>query len=256
MPKNKRTRRKNNKAPITKKYQRKKMAISRMPFVEQKYKETANVGAGIAPTFNLGAQLVVNVPDVFEFMSQGDTASTISGRWIYSKWLTTKMLIDYSPCSNIPNPLTFIMLQGWCKLNLNPELPNTNTAIGPLLKTALQSHVSKIVASAYEDPLGTGDSRRLKILSKRILVSKPVTVVAQDGHSQVHRSNKIQQVKWTVQRKIRYNHCFEAGPLPYMQCNTGNWVPFIAFQRAPTDTAVLAAYPKVHFKHRHYFTDS
>lgn len=255
MPKNKRYPRK-SKAPITKKFQRRKMAIKRQPFVEQKYKETANVAPGVAPTFNLASQTVVNVPDTFEFMSQGDSNSQINGRWIYSKWLTTKMLVDYTPCSNEPIPLTYIMLQGWCKLNLNPDLPNTNVAIGPLVKTALQTHVSKVVASAYEDPLGTGDARRLKIIKRVVLKSEPRTLVQPDGHSTVFRSNKIQSLKWDVQRKIRYNHCFEAGPLPYMQCNTGNWIPFIAFQRAPTDTVALTAYPKIHFKHRHYFTDS
>lgn len=252
MPKNY----KKKKSKITKKYQRKKMADKRMPFVEQKYKETPNTPAGIAPTMNLVGQQLLNVPDTFEFMEQGDSSSQISGRWIYSKWLTSKLLIDYTPCTNVPAPLTFILLQGWVKINLNPELPATNTAIGPLPKTSLQSHISKVLASAYEDPLGTGDARRIQIIKKQVLYSRPVTVVGPDGHSQVHRSNKLIDLKWNVQRKIRYNHCFEAGPVPYMQCNTGNWVPFICFKRAPTDTVSLSAYPKVHFKHRHYFTDS
>lgn len=246
---------KKNKKITTKKYRAKK-AVVRQPFVEQKYKETPNTAGGLAPSFTLNSGFVVQIPDSFEFMEQGDASNQISGRWIYSKWLTTKMILDYTPCLEQPIPMSFIMRTGWCKLNLNPQLPTSNIPIGPLSKTALQDHVAHVLSSAYEDPLGTGDARRLVITQEKFIHSNPKTIVKPDGHSEVFRSNKKLQCKWTVQRKIRYNKCFETGPVPYMQCNTGNWVPFISFQRAPTDPVVLTAYPKVHYKHRHYFTDS
>lgn len=248
---------------ISKKYQRKKTTIARMPFVEQKVRETSNTAQGVAPIMNLSSNVTVMVPDSFEFMSQGDTASSMSGRWLYSKWLTSKLLVDYQPCIQEMSPLTLIMYQGWCKLNLNPTLPTNGGVIPSLSTTALQTHVAQVFAAAYEDPLGTGDARRLKILRKQVLYSSPRTLVQPDGHSEAFRSNKMINLKWDVQRKIRYNHC-QTGPAPgvsgngtpFIQCNTGNWVPFIAFRRAPTDTTALAHYPAVHYKHRHYFTDA
>lgn len=256
MPPKKNYRKKKN--PITKKYQRKKLALVRQPFVEQKYKETPNTAGGLAPTFTLNSGFVVQIPDAFEFMDQGDQTNQMSGRWIYSKWLTSKMIIDYTPCLQQPVPMSFILRYGWCKLNLNPQLPTTNVPIGPLAKTALQDHVAHVLSSAYEDPLGVGDNRRLKILKEVFIRSNPKTIVTPEGHSEVFRSNRRMDLKWTVQRKIRYNKCVAPAPdsTNYFQCNTGNWVPFIAFQRAPTDPTVLTAYPKVHYKHRHYFTDS
>lgn len=248
------------KAPITKKYQRKKMAVQRMPFVEQKFKETAEVGSPkVAPTYSLTQDTNTRIPDVFEFMSQGDTSSTISGRWIYSKWLTTKMMIDFTPCVAEHTPMTFILYQGWCKLNLNPELPIGGGPIPSLSQAELQSHVSKVLGAAYEDPLGTGDARRIQIIKKMYIKSSPRTVV-HSAHEEIFRQNQMVNLKWNVQRKIRYNHCTTGPPetpgTSFMQCNTGNWVPFIMFQRSPTDASPLAAYPLIHYKDRHYFTDS
>lgn len=247
------------KNPITKKWQRKKQAVARMPFVEQKYKETPEVGTpAVSPSYSLTQDTNTMVPDVFEFMTQGDKRDEISGRWIYSKWLTTKMLVDFTPCVSEHTPMTFILYQGWCKLNLNPELPVGGGPIPGVAMTDLQSHVSKVVAAAYEDPLGTGDAKRIQIVKKMFIKSSPRTVV-HSAHEEIFRQNRLVNLKWNVQRKIRYNHCntgADGSGTAFMQCNTGNWVPFVCFQRAPTDTVALAAYPKVHFKHRHYFTDS
>lgn len=244
---------KNSKKPkITYKNQRRKQAIARMPFVEQKFKETPQTGAGVAPTYQLANGIVVNVPDVFEFMEQGDTIDKINGRWIYSKWLTAKMMVDYTQCLHEAVPMSFIMLQGWCKSNLNPGTPSTT----PLAQTALQQHVANIVANAYEDPLGTGDAKNLVILKKQYLKSAPRTLVDGSANQTIFRSNKSINLKWTISRKIKYNHQVDAGPHPYMQCNENNWIPFVAWLRAPTDVHSLAAYPKIHYKYRHYFTDA
>ena len=134
---------------------RKKMAKSRMSFVEQKFKETPEINAGgtmVSPVFALSQDTSVVVPDVFEFMEQGDTVDKISGRWIYSKWLTSKLLVDFTPCVQEHTPMTFIMLQGWCKVNMNPLLPVGGGRIPSLSKGALQQHVLNLVANAYEDP--------------------------------------------------------------------------------------------------------
>lgn len=246
---------KKTKKPVTKKYQRKKMAIQRMPFVEQKYKETP---ANPAPLMHLANGVTVMVPDSFEFMEQGDQINQMSGQWIYSKWLTTKMIVDYQPCVTDATPMSFILIQGWIKNNLNPL--QEVTPVTPLSTTALQQHVANIVSKAYEDPLGTGDARQIKVIKKINVVSNPRTLVNAAGVQKINRQNKLINLKWNVQRKIRYQRQFtideHGAHIHYMQCNTKNWIPFIAFQRAPTDVSPLSAYPQVHYKNRHYFTDS
>lgn len=240
--------------PVKRKYQRKKVAKTRQAFVEQKYKETPEV-ANVAPFFNLTNDGICVVPDVFEFMSQGDARDQMSGRWIYSKWLTSKMMIDFTPCVAETVPMTFVLYAGWCKLNLNPELPHGGGPIIHLPKLSLQQHVAKVLAAAYEDPLGTGDARRIQLIRKQFIKSSPRAIVG-GSTTETFRQNKMINLKWNVQRKIRYNHCTDTDDSTYMQCNTFNWVPFIFFMRAPTDSVSLSAYPKVHYKHRHYFTDS
>ena len=236
---------------VTRKPQRKKQAVARMPFVEQKRRE----GNGY---FNLNTTSQTWIPDVFEFMEQGDTAATMSGRWLYSKWLNVNMLMDFSSNTTDTVPLSYRIMHGWCKVNLNP-MPLTT---GPILldPQALQAHVAAILNGAYEKPLAIGDARRLKILSNRYMNSNP-RILEKDTAGTftptVFRSNQIRKFKWTIQRKIRYNHCeYGSPPVPFMQCNSGNWVPFIHFIKNPTGATPSAAYPKCTFNSIHYFTDS
>ena len=116
-------RRKNNrKRKITRKPQRKKTSMMRQPYVETKYKESEG-------NYSLINGNSTHVPNCFEFMSQGDLRSQINGRWIFSKWLTQKILVDFSPCMNIAVPITYNLIYGWLKVNLNP-LPSATNADG------------------------------------------------------------------------------------------------------------------------------
>lgn len=239
------------KAKPTRKKARASQAITRMPFVEQKRRE----GNGY---FNLAANSVTWIPDVFEFMEQGDTASTMSGRWLYSKWVNVNMLFDFSGETTDTVPLSYRVIHGWCKVNLNP-MPTTS---GPIVldPLQLQYHVAAILNGAYEKPLAFGDKRRIKILSNRYVNSNPRILekdVAGSFTPTVFRANQVRKFKWTVQRKIRYNHMTHGDPaVPYMQCNSGNWVPFLHFIKNPTGATPSAAYPKMVFNSIHYFTDS
>ena len=108
----------------TRKYQRKKIAAARAPFVEVKQKESEG-------QYSLAAANTTHIPDAFEFMTQGDTSNQMSGRWIFSKWLKQKMLISFTDNNTDHLPITYKMIQGWCKINLNP-LPDVTSPQGPL----------------------------------------------------------------------------------------------------------------------------
>jgi hypothetical protein len=237
----------------TRKNQRKKQAIMRMPFVEQKRRESTGY-------FNLNSTATTWIPDAFEFTEQGDTAATISGRWLYSKWLTVNALFDFTGNTTDTVPLSYRVMHGWCKVNLNPN--PTEASPGPinLDPVALTTHVGAILNAAYEKPLAFGDMRRIKLLSNQYINSNPRILekdVAGSFVPQVFRANQIKKYKWTIQRKIRYNHMTFGDPeTPYMQCNSGNWVPFIHFIKNPTGATPSAAFPKFSHNSIHYFTDA
>ena len=141
---------------VTRKPYRKAVAASRQPFVEVKAKETES-------QYALSNAMVVHIPDAFEFMTQGDASNQISGRWIFSKWLKQKILLDYTDNNTDTLPVTYKMVQGWCKINLNP-MPDVTTPQGPLPveQTALQEHVARYLLAAYEDDLAFGDNVDLR----------------------------------------------------------------------------------------------
>ncbi len=241
-----------------KKNARKKFAMVRQPMVETKYKESA----GETPLTD-GAKLWI--PDSWEFAVQGNKRSEISGRWIFSKWLSVKMRVDYQQSLQTMGDVTYRYIFGWCKLNHNPTMPAT----GPIQvdTTALQAHVYSIVNNIYADPLAFTDKRRLKVLGDRTVISKPHYSVqrgalAADPIDGNYRAPIFLYPKWTPMRKIRYNHCHgEDGAVPpamvdFMTPNTGNWVPFIYFKMSPSSHPITGDYPVVAWKTRHWFTDS
>ena len=211
-----RAKRKRSRKPrLTSKPERKMVELARQPYVETKYKESEG-------NYNLISGATTHIPDCFEFMEQGDTRSTISGRWIFSKWLTQKLMIDFTPCVDEPHPITYTLMHGWLKINLNPQ-PDPTTPQGdiPVEETALQAHVSNYLRAAYEDPLAFGDKKRIKILSKRFIRGDP-RIITNDGSGTTEnfRQNQLHTLKWTPMRKIRYNHCVNANGDKFMQCST------------------------------------
>lgn len=238
---------------VTRKPQRIARVMSRQPYVETKFKESD-------VTYNLSGA-VTHIPDCFEFMEQGDLRSQITGRWIFSKWMTQKLLIDFTPCVTEPYPITFNMMHGWLKINLNPQ-PDPANPSGPLpvAQTELQAHVSNYLRSAYEDPLAFGDTKRIKILSRKFIRGNP-RIITNDGSGTTEnfRQNQYHVLKWTPMRKIRYNHCVEevqgGDDVEFMQCNTGNWVPFVYFHMNPQN-ANVRNFPQIKASTRHWFTDS
>jgi hypothetical protein len=225
------------------------MSAMRQPIVECKYSETEG-------DYNLINGNSTHIPNCFEFATQGDGRGDITGRWIFSKWLTQKLLIDFTPCADIAIPVTYNLIHGWLKLNLNPE-PNLATPEGPFLieQGDLQEHTAKYLQAAYEDPLAFGDKKRIKILGKKLIRGNPRVVEDANGRNLNFRQNQLITLKWTPMRKIRYNHCKDEDNVTFMQCNTGNWVPFVFWQQNP-QTTTLAAYPYIKHSSRHWFTDS
>ena len=246
----KRVRKNTRRRKITRKPQRKSQVLVRQPYVETKMKDSAGA-------YNLNSGSSLHIPDCFEFMEQGDLNYQITGRWIMSKWLTQKMVIDFTPCVSEPYPMTYTMIHGWCKINLNPDLDDTNPQ-GPIPveMDALQTHVSKYLRAAYENPLSFSDKRRFKILSQKYITGNP-RIITNDGSGTTEnfRQNQYHVFKWTPMRKIRYNHCIAADDTTFMQCNTGNWIPFIFFNQTPTDNDPRN-FPQIKYATRHWFTDS
>lgn len=235
---------------ITRKPYRKAMAQARQPFVEVKQKETEG-------QYALSATNTLHIPDAFEFMRQGDSSSEMSGRWIFSKWLKQKMLIDYTDNNTDHLPITYKMIQGWCKINLNP-LPDASTPEGPLPveQTDLQTHVSKYLNAAYEDDLAFGDKRRFKILKTKFIASNPRILEQSDGTAVCFRQNLRINLTWTPMRKIRYNACVDNAGATFFQCNTKNWVPFVYFQKNPAGNTPSTSFPVITQTTKHWFTDA
>lgn len=243
-------RKKYNKKP-TRKYQRKKTAAARAPFVEVKQKESEG-------QYSLAAVNTTHIPDAFEFMTQGDTSQDMSGRWIFSKWLKQKMLINFTDNSTDHIPITYKMIQGWCKINLNP-LPDPTTPQGPLpvTTTALQEHVSRYLNAAYEDDMAFGDKRRFQILKTKFIHSSPRILEDAGGSPVVFRQNIRINLNWTPMRKIRYNACTDpASHTDFFQCNTKNWVPFVFFQKNPAGNTPSTSFPTISHTTKHWFTDA
>lgn len=246
MPAGKYYKKKSNK-PTKKKY-RKKISAARQPFVEQKRRSSTG-------TITLNDTSTTLVPDSFEFTEQGDTAHTISGRWIYSKWINMNVLYDFTDVETDTIPQSYRVIQGWCKSNLNPT--PILAGAGVLDPAALGSHVKGILDLAYQTPLDFGDKKRIQIIKDYTLMSTPLLLLEGASGHKVFRKNVTANYKWNIQRKIRYNHqTFGTPGVPYMQCNMGNWIPFIHFIRNPTGATASATYPKMHQKSIHYFTDS
>lgn len=240
----------NKKKKPTTKNQRRNYAKTIQPYIEIKNKETEG-------QYALSSTNLVHIPDCFEFMRHGDTASSMDGRWIFSKWLKQKMLIDWTDNNTDHLPVTYKMTQGWCKINLNP-LPDVTTPQNPIPceQDALQQHVFRYLVAAYEDDLAFGDKRRFKIIKTKFIHSNPRILEQTDGTAVCFRQNIRLNLEWTPMRKIRYNACVDAAGTSFMQCNTKNWVPFVFWQKNPAGNTESGSYPVITQTSKHWFTDS
>ena len=86
-----------------------------MPFVEQKHKDELSTRLAMFPA--AGDVSYVYVPEVFTEMVQGDAMDQINGRWIYSKWITTRMTLSYDRMVDYNFPFKLRCRYGWVKLN-------------------------------------------------------------------------------------------------------------------------------------------
>lgn len=243
------------KRKITRKPQRKRMALARQPYVETKIRESETQASdGTFAPVSLNDTSFVHIPDCFERMSQGDQSNQMSGRWIFSKWLTTKLLVDYDDVTTNSAAFSYTFYQGWFKNNLNPEQP----ASGPVIleKNALEDHIKSNLDRTYEDSLAFGDMRKIQIISKRVEAPACTTVLDSQNAPINHRKNRLMVFKWTPMRKIRYNACRNAASEDYFQCNSGNWVPFLYIQKTPHTRSDGDTYPSVRISSRHWFTDA
>lgn len=251
MPAGKKYRYKRRRNRITKKPQRARTAAARQPFVEVKQKESES-------QYSLSSIMTVHIPDAFEFMTQGDASNQMSGRWIFSKWLKQKILVDFTDNNTDTLPVTYKMVQGYCKINLNP-LPDPANPQGPIPVTtaALQEHVARYLLAAYEDDLAFGDKRRFKIMKTKYVTSNPRILEQPDGTAICFRQNLRFNFNWDIMRKIRYNACTDpVSHTDFFQCNTRNWIPFVMWHKNPAGNTESGSYPTITQTSKHWFTDA
>jgi len=244
---------KRKKRKITKKPYRKKMALKRQPFVETKIRETSG-------RYNLTQGTSTHIPDCFEFMEgPGADQGQIVGEWIFSKWLTQKLMIDFTGLIGDSTPFTYTLMHGWLKINLNPQPDPTDPSLPiPVDPNSLQAHVSNYLRRAYENPLSFGDKQHIKILSSRVIRANPRTVVNDStGTPENFRQNQYYTLKWTPMRKIKYPTCRDPDDdSEFLQCNSRNWVPFVFWQQNPNTPSAGGRYPQIEHCSRHWYTDS
>lgn len=241
------------------KYQRKRVAKARMPFVEQKQKDELLANQRM---FQGTDTSFVYVPNCFTNMVQGDTRDQINGRWIYSKWLATKMSMTFSGADQYNYPINMRVRHGWIKLNLNPtDLGASGRLI--VSQTALKEHVLAVLENNYDDStLLPMKARDVATLSDKILKNNPRILEDSQGPS-TFRNDQHLSFKWSPQRKIQYQKCVASDAEPesssFFQCNQKNWIPFVCFSYVQAGTETPPAdgeMPELNIGTRHYFTDS
>lgn len=232
-----------------KKKARRKMALKRSPFTENKINQTPE------QSFTLNSANSLIVPDCFEFAVQGSAQNEMTGRYLFSKWVTTKALIDFALCTAEPSPLSYVVTQGWCKLNLNPDPPTTPGAPFPIEADELQQHVANYYERGYANVLGNGDVKNFKIIKRYKIDGKGVNITGSTGADITVRQPRLLKFKWAPMRKIRYNHCVNTAGTTFLQCNQENWIPFINIQFCGI-AHTGEHFPNMNTISTHYFTDS
>jgi hypothetical protein len=238
------------------KYQRKRVAKARAPFVESKHKDEL---LSEQRMFQSTDTSYLYVPENFTNMVQGDAMDEISGRWIYSKWIATKMAMSFSGADQYNFPINLRVRHGWIKLNLNPTSVDSESRL-QVTSTALKEHVLAVLENNYDDStLLPIKARDVVTLSDKIVKNNPRILEDAQGTT-TFRNDQHLSFKWSPQRKIQYQKCLftDTGATTF-QCCQKNWIPFVVFsyvqagtEARPTDSEM----PKVNIGTRHYFTDS
>ena len=258
MPRRKNAKRQPRK-PI-RKYQRKQRAKSRMPFVEQKHKDELIASTTMDTLLQSGG--LVYVPKNFTQLTQGDTMDSMSGRWIYSKWLSTKMTMSFDQMSGYNFPFNIRCRYGWIKLNLNPS-----TSAGGVIPTPLaveigdlEAHVKNVLKQSYDPTtLLPQKARDVLLLGDFLVKNNPRILESGAGDITTFRNDKHLTFKWSPQRKIQYQKCQNAAGTQFFECNQKNWIPFVQFVHVPAgneDPPRDNELPRLAVGTRHYFTDS
>ena len=233
MPRKKNAKRKQPAKPI-RKYQRKQRAKSRMPFVEQKHKDELLTRQSMFPA--AGDVSYVYIPQVFTDMVQGDAMDEINGRWIYSKWITTRMTLSYDRMVDYNFPFKLRCRYGWCKLNLNPSGEVAGTSNLSIELGDLQAHVKRVLENNFNDTtLLPQKARDILVIKDFMLQSNPrILEDSSSGDIVSYREDKSLTMKWSPQRKIQYQKCQNIANTTFFQCCQKNWIPFVHFSRVAT----------------------
>jgi hypothetical protein len=227
-----------------------------MPFVEQKHKdellENQRMFQGTDTSY-------IYVPSNFTNATQGDSMDQINGRWIYSKWLATKMSMTFEGADQYNFPINMRVRHGWIKLNLNPTSVDSEGRL-QVTSTALKEHVLAVLENNYDDStLLPIKARDVVTLSDKILKNNPRILEDASGPT-TFRNDQHLSFKWSPQRKIQYQKCLftDTGATAF-QCNQKNWIPFVCFSYVQAGTESPPGdgeMPELNVGTRHYFTDS
>jgi len=244
------------------KAQRKIQSALRSPLVEQKRNEIYSLTP--SPLFTDALSTTLWIPNSWEFMEQGVENNEMIGVQLFSKWLTAKMLVDFTALREYSAPYQLRVVQGYCKLPPNPDF----TEIGTWRDSDLQTHTLSVVKEEFTSILHQADKSRVKIL-KDFTINPSVNVaqVPTSGTPPTtfvtmnHRKNRVLDFKWTMMRKIKYQSYDNAGT-PKMSPLRDVWIPFVFFIRDPLSqkksggAAQPVPSPDISMSQKHYYTDA
>lgn len=245
------------------KAQRKQRASSRMPFVEQKQKDEVLQSTQMTDLLQSGGQIYV--PKNFTQMTQGDAQDQITGRWIYSKWLSTKMTLSYDAMVDYNFPFNIMCRYGWVKMNLNPS-DHVSGTVPPATPLAveigdLERHVKNVLVHNFNPTTLLPQKARDVLIIKEFMVKNSPRILEDStaGDITTFRNDKHLTFKWSPQRKIQYQKCQNAAGTQFFECNQKNWIPFVQFLHVPAGNEAepgQTELPRYAVGTRHYFTDS